>query len=139
MLSADSHFQPLFDAEKKLVGVMLSPTLWAKIEADVSPIIDRALDALNPGQRPEPPEPVRDWESLAAMWDFPYPLTKDVACKNCGNTSDDWQNDEPRKFRLRAANMGGLVNFECLSCKARVIKRHFKKHVDVECRPFINK
>lgn len=133
------HFQPLYDQDKKLVGVWLSPELWAKAEALVSPALDKALAELSPKQEPILPEPMKDWEMLAQYWDFQYPMPSDVHCDLCGNATEDWRKDEPRKFLLRSANLGGLVNFQCQACRARVIKKHFKKHVDVECRPFVEK
>lgn len=133
------HFQPLYDQDRNLLGVWLSPELWAKTEKALSPAIDKALEELSPTAKPEPPEPIKDWELLAQYWDFQYPLPTDVACEACGAKTEDWQADEPRKFRLRAASMGGLVNFECMGCRARILKKHFKKHVDVECRPFVQK
>ena len=36
-----------------------------------------------------------------------------MACETCGASTEDWQADEPRKFTLAAANMGGLLAFEC--------------------------
>jgi len=134
-----NHFEALFDKDRNLVGVWLSPELWRKAESALSPIIDAALDELNPGQAKEAPEPMAAWDSLAQYWDFQYPLPTDVTCEKCGSCTQDWQKDAPRKFRLRSANLGGLVNFECQTCKSRIIKKHFKKHVDVECRPFVEK
>lgn len=131
------HFQPLYDADRQLIGVWLSPELWLKAERALTPAIDQALAELEPA--PPPPEPMADWENLAQCWDFKYPMPFDVACENCGNTTPDWREDEPRKFRLRSANLGGLANFQCQKCQARIIKKHFKDHVDVQCRPFVTK
>jgi len=102
-------------------------------------VIDQLLEELEPGKQAEPPEPLKDLELLAQYWDFPYPMPKDVHCTLCNAHTDDWQADEPRKFRLKSATLGGLVNFQCQGCQARILKKHFKKHVDVECRPFIEK
>jgi len=133
------HFQPLYDQNKNLVGVWLSPELWAKVGDAISPAIDKALEQLSPQPEKLLPEPIKDWEMLGQYWDFEYPLPTDVRCEHCGNETKDWLHDDPRKFRLRSANLGGLVNFQCQSCKARIIKKHFKKHVDVECRPYVDK
>ncbi|MBI4806944.1 MAG: hypothetical protein HY795_17135 [Desulfovibrio sp.] len=133
------HFLPLYDQEKRFIGVFLSPALWAKAEPIISPAIDRALEELDPSLKKESAEPMNDWEALAQFWDFQYPLPKDVSCDQCGNETPDWMQDTPRKFKLRSATIGGLVNFECQTCNARILKKHFKKHVDVECRPFIKK
>lgn len=133
------HFLPLYDQEKKFIGVFLSPALWAKTESIISPSIDKALEELDPSLKKEAAEPMKDWEAFAQYWDFQYPLPKDVHCEQCGNKSQDWMLDTPRKFKLRSATIGGLVNFECQTCNARILKKHFKKHVDVECRPFIKK
>lgn len=135
----ESHVQPLYDAQGKLLGVWLSPALWDMTKASLSPILDRALDRLDPQRLAPAPEPLKDWETLKQYWDFSYPLPVDVSCPNCGNATSDWQADEPRKFRLRSATLAGLVNFECQSCRARIIKKHFKRHVDVECRPYVEK
>lgn len=135
----DSHFQPLYDYDRKLLGVWLSPELWAKAEKALSPAIDKALEELSPQPKKVLPEPMKDLELLLQYWDFQYPLPYDVHCEHCGAKTEDWRADEPRKFRLRTATLGGLLNFECQSCQARILKRHFKKHVDVECRPFIEK
>jgi len=133
------HFLPLFDKDKKCIGVFLSPELWAKAESILSPAIDKALEDLNSSLKNEVPEPMNDWVALAQYWDFQYPMPTDVYCEQCGNKSHDWKLDEPRKFKLRSATIGGLVNFECQTCNSRILKKHFKKHVDVECRPFIKK
>ncbi|GFK95362.1 hypothetical protein NNJEOMEG_03224 [Fundidesulfovibrio magnetotacticus] len=139
-MPAPKHFQPLFDENRNLVGVLLSPELWMKGENRLSPVIDDLLAQLDPASAPLPaPEPMKDWELLAQYWDFQYPMPTDVACENCGSSTGDWKADEPRKFRLKSATLGGLVNFECQDCRARILKRHFKKHVDVECRPFVAK
>lgn len=134
-----NHFEPLFDQNRNLVGVWLSPELWRKAENALSPAIDKALEELDPTRRPETPEPMKDWEALLQYWDLAYPLPTDVFCEQCGAKTDNWMQDDPRLFRLRSATMGGLVNFECQGCRARIIKKHFKKHVDVECRPFVDK
>ena len=98
--------------------------------------------AEEPAARPEPearPEPLQEWETLLAYWDFTYPPAYDVHCDCCGAKTDDWRADEPRKFRLRNANLGGLVTFQCAGCKALVLKKHFKKHLTVECKPYVDK
>ena len=54
------HFQPLYDQDRNLLGVWLSPELWAKAEKALSPVIDKALEELSPTAKPEPPEPIKD-------------------------------------------------------------------------------
>nr|WP_279343236.1 hypothetical protein [Fundidesulfovibrio terrae] len=122
-----------------MLGVFLSPELWAKAQAEISPAIDKALEELDPSTVKIPPEPMKDWELLAQYWDFQYELPVDVSCEHCGSSTQDWQKDEPRKFRLRTATLGGLANFECQKCRSRIIKKHFKNKVDVECRPYVEK
>jgi len=136
---SDELFQLLYDQDRRMLGVYLHASLWEKVQARIVPILNQALEELDPAPPTAPVEPMADWDMLAQYWDFGYALTPDVACSNCGNSTDNWQEDSPRKFYLKAANLGGLVNFECQNCKARVIKRHFKKNVDVECRPFVEK
>ena len=139
MTGSMNHFQPLYDQDRNLVGIWLSPELWAKGQATLSPAIDKALELLEPTAKPAPREPLKDWELLAQYWDFQYDMPYDVQCRHCGSATENWQKDEPRKFRLRSANLGGLVNFECASCRSRIIKKHFKNKVDVECRPYVEK
>jgi hypothetical protein len=80
-----------------------------------------------------------DWNRLMDFWDFAYEVDMDVTCELCGNSTQDWLADDPRKFRLKAANIGGLTCFECLSCKARVTKQHFKDKISCSCTPFCEK
>ncbi len=135
-----SHLLELYDAAGKPRGLLVSPELWSMVRDRVYPQLEKALFLLDPSCRPQPeerPEPIADWESLLAYWDFTYPPSFEVRCAHCGQETADWSRDDPRKFRLRAANLGGLVTFQCQSCKALVLKKHFKKHVTVECQPFV--
>ncbi|WP_459934098.1 hypothetical protein [Fundidesulfovibrio butyratiphilus] len=136
---SNDPLQPLYDQDRRMLGVFLHVSLWEKVQSKIAPFLNQALEELNPTPPAPPVEPLADWDMLNQYWDFSYPLTPDVTCSNCGAMTNNWQEDSPRKFYLKAANLGGLVNFECQSCKARIIKRHFKKHVDVECRPFVEK
>uniref|UniRef100_I2PX86 Uncharacterized protein n=1 Tax=Desulfovibrio sp. U5L TaxID=596152 RepID=I2PX86_9BACT len=142
MPTISSHFLELFDAKGAPRGVRLSPELWAKVKDRLLPTLQNALYELDPACRAEPeerPEPMAEWETLLNYWDFTYPPDYDVACEHCGQSTGDWTRDEPRKFRLRTANLGGLVTFQCRSCKSLVLKKHFKKHLTVECKPFVEK
>ena len=118
------HFLELFDAAGAPRGVLISPQLWDQCKEAVLPGLTKALYRLDPASRPE---------------DFTYPPTYDVHCDCCGAKTDDWRADTPRIFRLRNANLGGLVTFQCAACKALVLKKHFKKHLTVECKPYIEK
>ena len=136
------HFLELFDAAGAPRGVHISPQLWELCKEAVLPGLTKALYRLDPASRPEPeerPEPMAELEQLLAYWDFTYPPTYDVHCDCCGAKTDDWRADTPRVFRLRNANLGGLVTFQCAACKALVLKKHFKKHLTVECKPYIEK
>ena len=123
-------FQEIFDAQGQSLGAILGPEVWAEVREDIF-----ARFAV-PQAEPEKPEPLDDWHFLVQHWDFKYPVHLDVACPLCGNESADWEHDEPRKFRLTAANMGGLVSFRCLSCQARIIKRHFFDEVTADAVPY---
>jgi hypothetical protein len=136
------HFMELFDAAGKPRGLHMSPELWSMVKDKVFPLMEKALYTLDPSCCPEPevkPEPRAEWDTLLAYWDFTYPPSYEVSCAHCGQETPDWSKDEPRKFRLRTANLGGLVTFQCQSCKALVLKKHFKKHLTVECKPFIER
>jgi len=124
----------LFDAEGESQGVWMSAELWNKLDEVISP----ELDKIFPEEAKEPeqlPEPLKDWEALKTTWDLSYPIDGTVHCDHCGSSTEDWEQDEPRKFRLKAANFGGLVRFECQSCHALVSKKHFKDKVVFECTP----
>ncbi|EPR44009.1 hypothetical protein dsx2_1937 [Desulfovibrio sp. X2] len=134
-MSETSPVLYLYDEAKRLHGVLIDPELWEKIE----PLVREHLPSSAKAEEPEPPEPMADWETLTAYWDFKYDPDYDVACGVCGESTTDWRADEPRKFRLVGANLGGLVTFKCQKCKAKVIKRHFKDHIKVETQPFQDK
>ena len=126
-------FQELFDAEGHSLGALLGPEAWAYVRER---ILARYASAATPAPVAPPAEPLGDWRDLLAFWDFQYPVDLDVKC-TCGNETADWEHDEPRKFLLTAANLGGLVSFHCLHCQAKVIKRHFKDSITVEVKPYI--
>jgi hypothetical protein len=128
-------FQEIFDASGSPLGAFLGPDAWALVREIVLARFASAPASV-PASAPLPEEPLTDWRELVQFWDFKYPVDLDVACPLCGNTSADWEHDEPRKFLLTAANLGGLVSFRCLGCQAKVIKRHFKDVIKVEARPF---
>jgi len=41
-----THFQPVYDQDKNILGIWISPQLWAKVEAAVSDTFDKALARL---------------------------------------------------------------------------------------------
>jgi len=122
-----------FDAQGKPLGVFIPFAIWEQL----APSVKQALTptALKSQQVKEP---MADWEMLVSNWDFPYPVDLDVMCQNCDNQTPDWKMDSPRKFLLKAANLGGLVSFECCQCNARIRKNHFKDCIDVSCTPVSN-
>ncbi len=127
-------FQELFDAEGHSLGALLGSEAWAFVREQ---IFARYGQPGMTAQSAPPVEPLGDWRDLLAFWDFQYPVDLDVKC-TCGNETADWEHDEPRKFLLTAANLGGLVSFHCLRCNAKVIKRHFKDSITVEVKPYIS-
>lgn len=130
----------LFDAKGQPRGAWISPELWDRVKTRVQPILDEAVDVPGtPSAPPQRPEPIAEWETLLAYWDFTYPPDFDVTCDCCGAATANWTEDDPRKFRLRAANLGGLVTFQCQQCHALILKKHFKKHLTVECQPYIER
>lgn len=123
--------QKLFDENGNLIGVLLGPDKWEQITAQLPELVAAK-------KKPDSqiiPEPLDDWNTLKQYWDFKYPVDYDVACEVCGEKTDNWEEDDPKKFRLLAANLGGLVRFECIKCSARITKRHFKDHIKVETLP----
>jgi hypothetical protein len=137
MTDTSTSVQTLYSSSGERVGIYIPAELWSEVESDVLPYLQAALEKLT--KPPAKPEPLKDWDLLAVNWDFGYPLDMHVHCSQCGNTTLNWQQDEPRKFRLKAASLGGLVAFECCSCKARVTKRHFKDGVTMETSPWQKK
>lgn len=129
-MNKDTAIRYLVDAQGKAQGVFLEEEMWQRVCSHVL----AELEKLFPSET-GPAEPLADLALLEKYWDFRYDLPTDVACDICGASSPDWQADEPRKFILRAANMGGLLSFQCVSCKARVTKRHFKDKVTISCTP----
>ncbi len=141
MTTPPAPFIELHDASQTFVGVFIGPELWARTKDAILPILEAAgqepTDAASPATPPA--EPLADFETLLAYWDFAYPPAYDLACAQCGAKTEDWRKDEPRKFRLTSANLGGQTSFCCLACRSKIIKRHFKKHVSVDCLPFVDK
>jgi len=137
--------QGFYNEQGDLLGVYISAKLWQKISADIDSILERALKEINQDDTKEKDgldsikEPVEDWENFLKFWDFRYPVEKKAVCQHCGNQTEDWQMDSPRKFVLTAANLGGLVSFFCTKCKARIIKRHFKDKIVYETIPFVER
>ena len=122
----------LHSATGEFLGVFIAPELWTRICGPVQ----EALDRLFPAEACPCKEPLADLELLKQHWDFLYPVDTDVSCEFCGASTHDWAKDDPRKFMLKAASLGGLVSYECLSCKARIQKMHFKREIRVECKPY---
>lgn len=126
------HINELFDKDGNLIGALLSAEAWTAVKNQVYTSLGLSEHIVEK----EMPEPVADWETLKEYWDYPYPVDYDVACENCGNTTEDWSADEPRLFRLTSANLAGLVSFKCMKCRAKVVKRHFNDTVKSECTPY---
>jgi hypothetical protein len=131
MHSLSPEVQELFDAQGEPLGALLGPEAWALVRETV---LSRYAPVQSAPSAIE--EPLQDWRDLVQFWDFPYPVDHDVACGECGNATSAWELDEPRKFLLTAANLGGLVTFRCQVCQSKVLKRHFKDSIKVETRPF---
>ena len=132
---SEPKYTLLFNDQAEPVGVHINAALWVQVQDAVLPMLREAC-AESPEPEPEFPEPLKDWNDLLAYWDLPYPLEPTVACEACGAQTDDWQADDPRKFRLKAANFGGLVTFECQQCRARISKNHFKDGVKSKTVPY---
>lgn len=129
-MNRNTAIKYLVDAQGAPQGVVVDEELWAQVRDHVLGTLAR----LCPSERVVA-EPMADYALLEKYWDFRYELPTDVTCEACGASSPNWQDDEPRKFTLCAANMGGLLGFRCEACKARITKRHFKDKVTVTCTP----
>jgi hypothetical protein len=123
----------LVDEHQNPKGVLLSQELWEQVRKHVEPLVSSASPMCS--EAPPVPEPIDDWETFLEYWDFKYPISTEVTCGHCNASTENWQADEPRKFHLLSATLGGLVSFRCQECKAKVIKRHFKDHMTTETQP----
>ncbi len=128
----------LFDEDGTFLGVFIPAAKWASVVDQLAPLLEIPKGP-QAALSTEPPEPLKDWEDLVASWDFPYPPDYDVVCEHCGAHTDNWQKDEPRKFRLKSASFSGLVSFQCKACQSRITKRHFKDSIKSETTPFHKK
>ncbi|MGE4556009.1 MAG: hypothetical protein AB7D07_04210 [Desulfovibrionaceae bacterium] len=143
MLSSQQPIKLLYNEDGSLCAALLHPDLWSILQPEVLKILNEKGLALK-SSAPQAPsssrptqrsEPISDWEELTAYWDFSYPVDYDVSCEHCGAHTDNWQQDNPRTFCLSAANLGGLVSFECQRCGARIVKKHFEDVIATECTP----
>lgn len=123
------HVFSLFDKNGKLHGVMLSAELWNRYQSRLEPLLQSILEDMEPSERPEP---LHEWEEFKGYWDFKYPYSAEVECRNCGARTDDWLTDPEKPFRLKSAQLGGLAVFACKQCGATVRKKHFKDHICFE-------
>lgn len=132
MLEESRPIQSLYGDNGEFLGLIIGPRMWDRVESEVAPILQREMDKMEGKDKPEKKEPFKDWENLKQIWGFNYPVDYDVHCEACGADTSNWQEDDPRKFLLKAASMSGLVTFMCQGCGAKIIKRHFKDHINVE-------
>jgi len=131
MISNPNDVLELYDAKGNSLGALLGPEAWALVRETV--LARFAPEATAPVVE----EPIQDWRDLVQFWDFNYPVDHDVTCELCGNSTKAWELDEPRKFKLTAANLGGLVAFRCQGCQAKILKRHFKDCIKTETKTFM--
>jgi hypothetical protein len=130
-LSAGATMQDilyLYDAHGTLHGVQLPKALWERAKPHL-------LKDIEPQPVVDTPEPTEAWEEFKQYWDFKYPFCADVKCLNCGARCDDWEHDPALQFKLRNANIGGLLVFHCTVCGAVIRKKHFKDHMVFEMTP----
>lgn len=131
-MSKETAIRYVVDAQGQPQGVFLDEEMWQHVCKHVL----AALEKLYPSEQ-QWVEPMADYDLLVKYWDFRYDLPTDVHCETCGASTEDWTADQPRKFILRAANMAGLLSFQCTACSSRVTKRHFKDKVTVTCTPHL--
>jgi len=129
-VNKDTAIRYVVDAKGKPEGVFIEEEMWQHVCQHVLAVVEK----LYPSEDTIV-EPMADLQLLEKYWDLRYELPTDVACETCGASTADWKADEPCKCMLRAANMGGVLEFQCVSCKARRTKRQFKDKVTVTCTP----
>ncbi len=121
---------PLYDANGDLYTVLLGADIWRRGSERLLRVINSLEDPAVPR-----PEPLEDWEMFKQYWDFRYPYNAEVECRHCGAQTNDWTLDPLKPFRLKSAQLGGLVVFHCNACNATVRKKHFKDRVYYEATP----
>lgn len=126
----------LCDETGEVYAVQLSMDVWEKVEAHVTKAAESAGAPEAAEDPPLKPEPLADWNTLTEYWDFKYPVNHSVRC-DCGQETEHWLEDDPRKFWLTACNLGGLLTYRCMACKAKVTKRLFKDKVTFQTTPFV--
>lgn len=131
-MNKETAIKYVFDQKGQPQGVFLEEEMWTHVSKHVLSVLERLYPTDSAF-----PEPFSDYELLEKYWDFRYELPTDVSCESCGSSTPDWKADDPRKFMLRAANMGGLLSFQCVACTSRITKRHFKDKVTVTCTPHL--
>jgi hypothetical protein len=128
-MAHSDHFRLLYDARGDLYSVMLSAALWERGHHRLEATIHSILEVMEPSVRPEP---LAEWEDFKTYWDFQYPACMKVVCGNCKTQTENWLSDPAKPFRLKSAQLGGLVVFHCNTCGATVRKKHFKDHICFE-------
>ena len=131
MSNQDDNLTELFDKSGNLIGALITAELWTKVKPHILALLPKA----EPEERPEP---MNAWVQLKEYWDFNYDIDVSVTCECCGSSTENWEIDAPRKFRLVSANLGGLASFKCSKCQARITKQHFKDKIVTQCKPFID-
>ena len=131
-MTHNEPYLPLYDAAGNLYGVMISAEVWQKSRHQLEPLLQKACEPQSPVEQAEP---LDEWKSFCACWDFKYPLTFEATCGHCGAHTDNWELDPAKPFRLKSAQLGGLVVFACKACGATVRKKHFKDHYCFEVTP----
>lgn len=128
----NEHIRELYDKDGNLVGCLLTAEAWQA----AGPQIKELLGVSEEAPEPKVEEPLHEWDTLKEYWDFNYPPDNAVHCEHCGTSTEDWLQDDPRKFTLTSATLGGLVSYRCEQCRSRVQKKHFKDEMVTECTPF---
>ncbi|GAB7021623.1 hypothetical protein [Salidesulfovibrio brasiliensis] len=128
------HIRELYDKDGTLIGCLLTAEAWQAAGDQIKELLGLKEEV----QQPKAKEPVQEWNTLKEYWDFPYQPKNDVRCDECGSSTEDWLQDEPRKFTMTSATLGGLVSYRCEKCRSRVQKKHFKDEVVFECTPYLD-
>lgn len=126
-----NNISELYGKDGNLIGVFISGELWIEIKDEVY----KKLKQKNKKEKLDIKEPIEDWELFKKNWDFKYPYDFSVKCDICGNSSDNWELDQEKRFYLTAASLSGLVSFRCAKCEAKIVKKHFKDKITIECIP----
>ena len=82
--SAQGLVTEVFDEQGRLLGAFVAKSLWERLKKDAAKAAAELASAQDSASAEGVAEPIKDWETLVACWDFQYPVDYSVHCGVCG-------------------------------------------------------